>query len=101
MLECAPGATNPDPNHAQAYRVKVSKFQRWVMVVGVVLLALAGILAVLFDWREVRGAVAQANWMPVLAGLGVAAGSYVVQGYSFALVNRSFGVQLGLRPLYL
>lgn len=65
----------------------------------VVVLALVGVLVVLLDWREVRVAVARANWRPILVALAVTSVSYLCLGYSFALLNRSFGVRLGLRAL--
>ena len=69
------------------------------MAAAVALLALAGVVVVLLDWREVQGAVVEADWRPVLLGLGVMGGSYAVQSYSYGLLNRSFGVRLGLPHL--
>lgn len=85
---------------AQDYQVEISKHQTRAIIAAVVLLALAGVLVVFLDWREVRGVIASARWGPILVALAITAVSLLCQAYSFALVNRSFGVRLG-RPALL
>ena len=82
-----------------ALEFKLSRLRPWAVGAAVGLLALAGAIVVLLDWREVQGAVVQADWRPILFGLGVTASSYAFQSYSFGLLNRSFGVRLGLTHL--
>ena len=85
---------------AAPYRREFSKHRRRATVAAVVLLALLGVLAILLDWREVRGVISQATWKPVFASLGITAVSYLTQGYSFALLNRLFGIGLTLPVLF-
>ena len=85
---------------AASIRREFSKHRQRAAVAAVVVLALLGILAVLLDWREVRGVVGQAAWKPVFASLGITAVSYLTLGYSFALVNRLFRIGLDLPALF-
>lgn len=87
------------PNLREGHEFNISKLRQWSVGAAVALLALAGAILVLLDWRDVQGALVQADWRPILFGLGVTGGSYAVQSYSFGLLNRSFGVRLGLTHL--
>ena len=86
-------------NLFEGHEFKLSKLRQWSAGATIALLALAGAAVVLLDWREVQNAVVEADWRPILLGLGVTGGSYAVQSYSFGLLNRSFGVRLGLTHL--
>ena len=90
---------NSKPDLREGYELKLSGLRQWAAGAAVALLALAGAVVVLLDWRDVQGALVQADWRPILFGLGVTGGSYAVQSYSFGLLNRSFGVRLGLTHL--
>ena len=63
------------------------------------LLALVGVILILLDWPDTRGAVSQAKWPPILAALVIIAVSYLCQSFSFSLVNRVFGVGMTQRDL--
>ncbi|MCH7606165.1 MAG: flippase-like domain-containing protein [Chloroflexi bacterium] len=77
----------------------ISKLQHRAIIAGVVLLALVGIILILLDWPETRGAVSQAKWPPILAALGIIAVSYLCQSLSFSMINRVFGIGMAQRAL--
>ena len=83
----------------ESHQLRLSRLRQWAVAAAVALLALAGAVVVLLEWREVQSAVVRADWRPVLLGLGATGGSYAVQSYSYGLLNRSFGVRLGLPHL--
>ena len=102
MFKCNDDARKPfrfQANLREGHEFNISKLRQWSVGAAVVLLALGGAIVVLLDWCDVQGAVVQADWRPILFGLGVTGGSYAVQSYSFGLLNRSFGVRLGLTHL--
>ena len=66
---------------------------------AIVLLALAGVLLVLLDWREVRDVLVRANWQWLPLTLVFTTISYLCLSYSFALINRSFRIPLPQRAL--
>ncbi len=61
----------------------------------VLLLGLIGVLVVLLDWREVRDVLTRADWEWIPLGLACTTVSHLCLSYSFALINRSFGIGLG------
>ena len=94
MLE---GNSDATPSSSVSYRREFSKHRTRITVAAVIFLALLGALSVMLDWREVRGVIGQAAWMPVFASLGITSVSYLTLGYSFALVSRVFGYRWSCR----
>ncbi len=72
--------------------------QRAITAVAL-LLALLGVLVALLDWREVQRVAAEASWQWSPLTLVFTAASYIFLSYSYALINRSFGIRLGRREL--
>ncbi|GEM_PF-277196 len=70
-----------------------------VITAAVVMLALAGVLLVVLDWREVREVLSQGEWKWIPLALSITGISYLFQSCSFSLINRSFGIGLGWRDL--
>ncbi len=87
------GATRANP------RMHLSGNQGRALVAGVVCLALIGVLVVVLDWRNVRMSIAAADWRLVSAAVVTAFFSYACSTYSYALLNRSFGINLRPRTL--
>ena len=73
--------------------------QNRALVGGVICLALLGILVVSLDWMDVRGSVAAAEWRPMLAAIAASFLAYACSAYSYALLNRCFGIPLEYRSL--
>lgn len=73
--------------------------QRRAVTALVVLLALVGVLVVVLDWREVRDVLVRADWRWVPLAIALTAISYLSLSYSFALINKAFGIRLGRRDL--
>ena len=73
--------------------------QRRAIIAGVLLLALLGVLVVLLDWREVQRVAAEASWQWASLTLVFTATSYIFLSYSYAIINRAFGIRLGRRDL--
>jgi len=65
------------------------------VIAAVVMLALVGVFLVILDWREVRDVLSEGEWKWVPLALFITGLSYLFQGGSFSLINRSFGIQLG------
>ncbi len=65
------------------------------VIAAVVMLALVGVFPVILDWREVRDVLSEGEWKWVPLALFITGLSYLFQGGSFSLINRSFGIQLG------
>ena len=80
-------------------RMHLSGNQSRALVAGVVCLALVGVLVVVLDWRNVRMSIAAADWRLVSAAVITAFFSYACSTYSYALLNRSFGINLRPRTL--
>jgi hypothetical protein len=72
--------------------------QRAITVV-VLLLALLGVFLALLDWREVQRIAAEASWQWAPLALVFTAASYILLSYSYALINRAFGIRLARREL--
>jgi uncharacterized protein (TIRG00374 family) len=66
----------------------------------VLLLALLGVLLALLDWREVQRVAAEASWQWAPLTLVFTAVSYIFLSFSYALINRAFGIRLGRRELF-
>lgn len=73
--------------------------QRRMVTAAVLLLALAGVLVVVLDWREVRDVLARADWQWVPLAMTITVISYLCLSYSLALINESFGIRLSRRYL--
>ena len=69
------------------------------MVVGAVVLGLGVYLVAALDWDEVGRVLGDASWRWIAAALLLTALSYSAEAYSYALVNRRFGIQLPVRDL--
>lgn len=65
----------------------------------VLLLALLGVLVVLLDWREIQRVTAEASWQWAPLALVFTAASYIFLSYSYALINRAFGIRLARKEL--
>jgi uncharacterized protein (TIRG00374 family) len=61
--------------------------------------ALLGALGLGADWRQIREAVAHADWALVPMAMLFTAVSYGCLGYGFAAVSRIFGIRIARRPL--
>ena len=51
-------------------------------------------------WNEVEEVLSRADWFWLLGALCVTAVSYTALAYSYAKVNRYFGVPLPVRDLF-
>jgi uncharacterized protein (TIRG00374 family) len=74
--------------------------QQRIIVLTVIGLAFLGVLVVALDWHEVRRLAGEADWKLVLLALLPCVLSYFCLSYSFAVVNRLFGVRRGLFYLF-
>ena len=66
---------------------------------AVALLALAGVLVVFLDWREVRDVLIRADWQWIPLAFTFTGISYLCLSYSFMSINRCFGIGLEHRDL--
>ena len=73
--------------------------QRRLLAGIALLLVLLGLLVVALDWRDIRKVVGAANWMLVPLALLFSAISYTCMSYGFAVVNRLFGLEVGMQEL--
>ena len=78
---------------------RAAGIQQRTITVGVVLLALVGLVVVLLDWREVREVLGRAQWQWIPFTFLFTAVSYYCLSHSFALINGSFGTAMGKRDL--
>ena len=53
------------PNLREGHEFNISKLRQWSVGDAVALLALGGAIMVLLDWRDVQGAVVQADWQTI------------------------------------
>ena len=60
----------------------------------------AGVMAASLDWNDVQRVLVGSEWFWLLGALFVTAASYAVLAYSYAIMNRYFGVALPLRDLF-
>jgi uncharacterized protein (TIRG00374 family) len=80
------------------FRLKKADFDRWVPLV-VVLVALSGIVFIALDWKNIKPALAQANWKLIPFALLATAVSYACISLSFAKVSKLLGVGMQTREL--
>lgn len=73
--------------------------QHRIAAAAVALLALAGVLLILLDWREVRDVLSRADWRWTPLALTITVVSYLCLSYSFASINRIFRIRLDWRSL--
>jgi uncharacterized protein (TIRG00374 family) len=60
----------------------------------------AGVMAASLNWSEVEEVLARADWLWLLGALCATVASYTALAYSYAMVNRYFGVLLPVRDLF-
>ena len=69
------------------------------VIAAVVVLGLGAYLIMALDWHEAGRVLANAGWRWIVAALLLTAISYSAEAYSYALVNRWFGIELPVRDL--
>ena len=77
----------------------VAAGRRRITAAAVALLALAGAMLVLLDWREVLDVLVQADWRWTPLALVITVISYLCLSYSFASINRIFHIRMDWRGL--
>ena len=80
--------------------MQLSGKQNGALAAGVIGLAFLGILVIALDWRDVKGSVAASEWRPMAGALAASFLAYACSSYSYALLNRSFGILLDYRTLF-
>lgn len=73
--------------------------RRRLTVLLLLTVVVLGGLLILADWEDVTDAVAAADWAPLFPALGMTAISYLCISYSFAVVSRLLGIEMGRRRL--
>ena len=56
-------------------------------------------MATQLDWQEMERVSAQADWRWMAPAVAATAASYLVSAYSYAIINRLFGIPLPVRDL--
>ena len=69
------------------------------VIAAAVVLGLGAYLVTALDWNEAGRVLADASWRWIAAALLLTALSYSAEAYSYALVNRWFGIELPMRDL--
>lgn len=68
--------------------------RRLTVLLLLTVVVLGGLLA-LADWEEVTNAVAEADWRPLLPAFAMVTISYLCISYSFAVVSKLLGIDMG------
>ena len=88
-----------DETRATVAEPESPKLQQRVITGGVVLLALLGVVVIFLDWPEVKEVLGRAQWHWIPLTLAFTTLSYYCMSHSFAMINRSFGIDMGKREL--
>jgi len=76
-----------------------SRRQRRIVTVAVLAMILLAVLLIVLDWNEVKQIIHKADFRFTLVALAFTLVSYVCLSYSYAVVNRGFGIKIRWKSL--